>query len=109
VATFVGYKKEQLTYTRGQRKFYQSSPDVERGFCADCGTPLTYESDRCPEEVHLYISTLDEPGAYEPQVHVFVAERIPWMELDDALPRYEGLSAGNAPASWGPLRDKGGG
>jgi len=106
VATFVGYAKDQLTYTRGQRKFYQSSPGVQRGFCADCGTPLTYESDRCPEEVHLYISTLDEPGAYRPQVHVFVDERIPWMELADELPRYAGLTTGNSPVSVGPQQEK---
>ncbi len=106
VATFVGYNKEQLTYTRGERKFYESSPGVRRGFCADCGTPMTYEADRCPEEVHLYVSTLDEPGAYRPQLHVFFAERIPWMDLNDDLPRYQGLTPGAAPASWGPLHDQ---
>ena len=106
IATFVGYNKEQLTYTRGERKFYESSPGVRRGFCADCGTPMTYEADRCPEEVHLYVSTLDEPGAYQPQLHVFFAERIPWMDLNDDLPRYQGLTPGAAPASWGPLHDQ---
>jgi len=106
VATFVGYNKEQLTYTRGERKFYESSPGVRRGFCADCGTPMTYEADRCAEEVHLYVSTLDEPGAYRPQLHVFFAERIPWMDLNDDLPRYQGLTPGAAPASWGPLHDQ---
>lgn len=103
VATFVGYRKEQLDYTRGERSFYESSAGVRRGFCADCGTPMTYESDRCPDEVHLYVSTLDEPGEYPPQVHVFFAERIPWMELSDNLPRYEGLVPGAEPISWGPL------
>lgn len=106
VATFVGYNKEQLTYTHGARMFYQSSPGVQRGFCADCGTPMTYESDRCPEEVHLYISTIDNPGAFVPQVHVFFAERIPWMEVADDLPRYEGLSTGAQPLCWGPLHGR---
>lgn len=106
VATFVGYNKEQLTYTRGERKFFESSPGVRRGFCADCGTPMTYEADRCPEEVHLYVSTLDEPGAYRPQLHVFFAERISWMDLNDDLPRYQGLTPGTEPASWGPLHDQ---
>lgn len=103
VATFVGYKKEQLSYTRGERKFYASSPGVRRGFCGDCGTPMTYESDRCPEEVHLYVSTIESPEQYRPQVHVFFAERIPWMEVQDDLPRYEALSVGADPVAWGPL------
>ncbi len=106
MATFVGYKKDQLTYTRGERKFYESSPGVQRGFCTDCGTPMTYEADRCPDEVHLTISTLDNPGANRPQVHVFFAERIPWVELEDDLPRYEGLPPGAEPVSWGPLHGR---
>ena len=106
VATFVGYRKEQLAYTRGKRKFYTSSPGVQRGFCADCGTPMTYEADRCPDEVHLHISTLDNPGAYRPRAHVFFAERVPWMDLEDDLPRYEGLAPGAEPGSWGPLHGR---
>ena len=106
VATFVGYKKKQLTYTRGERKFYESSPGIQRGFCADCGTPMTYEADRYPDEVHLYVSTLDNPGAYRPQVHVFFAERIPWMKLEDDLPRYQGLTVDAEPVSWGPLHGR---
>ena len=106
VATFVGYNKEQLSYTRGERKFYASSPGVQRGFCADCGTPMTYESNRYSGEVHLYVSTLDNPGAHRPQAHVFFAERLPWMELEDDLPRYEGLTADAEPVSWGPLHGR---
>jgi len=53
VATFVGLRKEQLSYITGSRKFYESSPGVHRGFCADCGTPLTYEASWCEEEIHL--------------------------------------------------------
>lgn len=106
VATFVGYNKDQLTYTSGQRKFYQSSPGVQRGFCADCGTPMTYEADRCPDEVHLYVSTIDNPGAFRPQVHVFFGERIPWLELEDDLPRYEALVPGAEPVAWGPLHGR---
>ncbi len=110
MATFVGYTKEQLRYTRGERKFYASSPGVQRGFCADCGTPMTYEADWRSDEVHLYISTLEHPGAYRPQAHVFFAERLSWMELEDDLPRYEGSAANAEPVSWGPLhaRSEGG-
>ena len=32
-----------LTWTRGARKRFQSSNQVARGFCGDCGTPLTFE------------------------------------------------------------------
>ena len=101
VATFVGYLKDQVVYTNGERAFFASSPGVRRGFCADCGTPMTYESDRHPGEIHVYVSTFDEPDAFVPKLHVFYSERIAWMELEDGLPRFEGLTAGAEPVAWG--------
>jgi hypothetical protein len=37
-----GGKKEHLTWTRGAPSIFRSSNLAERGFCKDCGTPLTY-------------------------------------------------------------------
>ena len=49
-------------------------------------------------EVHVYISTLDNPDAFPPQFHVFTAEGIQWLHLDDNLPRYRATSRdGDAP------------
>jgi len=93
VATFVGYTPEQVRYETDNRQFYESSPGVRRGFCGKCGTPMTYEADKFPDELHLYISTLDDPALFIPQYHVFHAERIPWFEVDDELPRYTGSSS----------------
>ena len=67
---------------------------------------IATQADRCPDEVHLHISTLDNPGAYRPRAHVFFAERVPWMDLEDDLPRYEGLAPGAEPVSWGPLHGR---
>lgn len=88
VATFVGLRDDQFRYTKGEPKTFTSSPGVRRSFCADCGTPLTYQADRFPGEVHVYVSTFDQPDAFPPQLHVFVSEAISWLHLDDDLPRY---------------------
>lgn len=90
VATFVGVAVDAFTTTLGTRSFYESSPGVRRSFCARCGTPLAYESDRFPGEVHLFLGTLDDPNQLRPQFHVHCAERIPWFEIHDTLPRYPG-------------------
>ena len=104
VATFVGFAKDQVVYTRGERAFYESSPGVQRGYCADCGTPMTYESDRHPGEIHVYVCTLDDPDAFPPKLHVFYSERVAWMELEDDLPRYRALTDGAEPVAWGSRR-----
>ena len=88
LATYAGYQRERVTFTKGTPASYQSSPGVNRRFCGRCGTPLSYESARWPGELHLFLCTFDEPAALSPQAHVFVEERLAWLHLDDGLPRY---------------------
>jgi len=71
---------------------FASSPGVRRGFCAACGAPLTYESDRFPGEVHFHVSAFDRPQALPPGFHVFCEERLPWLEIADDLPRHAATS-----------------
>lgn len=92
VTTFVGYPHTRFQYVCGKRRTYESSPGVRRSFCPDCGTPLCYEADWCPGEIHLYISTLDAPERFPPQLQVHRGDRIPWLELDDDLPRHQGFT-----------------
>ena len=92
VATFVGVAREQFNYSAGAPRIFNSSPGVRRSFCGDCGTPLTYEADNHPGEVQVHISTFDGPEAVPPQLHVYFADAIPWLHLDDHLPRHDALS-----------------
>ena len=94
VATFVAFRPAQVTYTHGERQFFASSPGVQRGFCAHCGTPLSYEAEKFPNETHLYLCTLDEPGKFIPTFHVFCEERVPWFEIADDLPRHARTTKG---------------
>ena len=88
VAMYVGAAAESVTFTAGERTIHESSPDVRRGFCAACGTPLTYESERFPGEVHFHVGTCDDPGSLPASFHVFREERLAWFETADSLPRH---------------------
>ncbi len=46
--------------------------------------------------VEIHISTFDEPENLAPTSHAFEPERIPWFDVADALPRYEGFSGESA-------------
>ena len=72
-----------------------SSPGVTRCFCSDCGTALTYESERWPGEVHVLVATFDHPEDFAPKAHVYVSEKLAWLELDDDLPQHPTFSDGN--------------
>ncbi len=90
VVTLVGYKIDQVRFTKGERKIHESSPGVGRAFCGQCGTPLTWEGDggESGALVELLISTFDDPNAFAPQGHLHHAERISWFETTDKLPSY---------------------
>ena len=57
---FVSVRAADLTWTRGERKRFRSSNRIWRGFCADCGTPLSFEADGA--QVGLAIGAFDRPG-----------------------------------------------
>jgi len=88
VTTFLIALRNDVRYRRGVPAVYVSSPGVRRSFCARCGSPIAYESDGRPDQVDLYVCTLNDPALAAPTMHVHVEERVPWFEVLDDLPRY---------------------
>lgn len=89
-ATWVGLKKENFEVTNGQISVCNTSPGVERGFCGRCGTSLTYVAEEgWPGQISVLAPTLDDPGIASPTAHVYVEHQLPWVKLDDGLPRSE--------------------
>ena len=86
VTCFVNYPLERVRFD-GTRSTYASSPGVTRSHCAQCGTPIAYQTSRRPGEIDLYVNAFDEPERFVPQVHVYFAEHLPWFDTRDALPR----------------------
>ncbi len=109
VVTFVGFKKDQVAFTKGERQIYNSSPGVGRAFCGQCGTPLTWEGkSEVPERgmiLEFHISTLDDPYAFVPTNHVFYKEIISWFDVADYLPRYHGFDFSSEVYRRGPAHD----
>jgi hypothetical protein len=83
--------------TRGQLTQFRSSPPVLRGFCAACGTSLTYHNDAHPGEIDVAIATLDDPTPFAPQLHLWVADKLPWVAITDGLPQYRGSRSAGPP------------
>jgi hypothetical protein len=50
---------------------------------------MAYESDKYPEEIHFYAASLEDARDFSPQFHVHYAEKLPWIDLSDDLPRYD--------------------
>jgi len=108
MATLAVFTADQVHFSGDDRKMYQSAPGVDRAFCANCGTSLTWETVLGDEGAlcALHISTFDNPDDLAPTGHSFYPERISWFEVDDKLPRHEGFVAGSEPLHYGPATEK---
>ena len=91
----VTVKTAELIWTRGQRSTFQSSDAIKRGFCAACGTPLTYEySD---EHIDLSTFAFDDPSAVAPVVQLAVESRPAWMEHLADMPERPPVGGSSVP------------
>ncbi len=94
--TFFGVPKAAFRYDGKAPKVYHSSVGVRRSFCADCGTPIAYENDAFPDEMHFYAAGLEDSSKFQPEFHVHYAERVPWVALSDSLPKHAHSSEDDA-------------
>ena len=94
--TWVTFGLDGFALTSGAIAEYRSSPGVRRGHCAACGTTITYAQDRRPEEIDIAISSLDTTSGIEPEAHIWVEDKVPWLVISDDLPQYRTtISAGD--------------
>lgn len=81
-AALVGIPRDALSWTRGEPAIFNSSDEVARGFCRDCGTPLYYDY---AGSKHLSVTTgsLDRPADFPPKMQFGTESRYAWF---DTLP-----------------------
>ncbi len=82
---YAGVRVESLVFTRGAPAIYQSSDVAERGFCAACGTPLTYRLIG-RNRVSVTIGSLDHPSDVAPTEQLDVGSALAWLASLSALP-----------------------
>lgn len=76
-------KLADLAWTRGEPATWRSSSAAERGFCARCGTPLSFRY-LSQDRVAVTIGSLDHPERVRPVRQYGTESRMPWFhELAD--------------------------
>jgi hypothetical protein len=74
----------ELVRWEGEPDYFQSSPFAKRGFCATCGTSLTFEyTDGSSPNIDLIVGTFDDPSRFKPKHH-FGAESMhrAWLDTE---------------------------
>ncbi|HEY0332742.1 MAG TPA: GFA family protein [Stenotrophomonas sp.] len=83
IAPLVSVRGARFGWTRGEPARFASSNLVRRGFCAACGTPLTYEA---PDGMAVAHGAFDDPAAIVPDRQYGLEARMPFFGALDGLP-----------------------
>ena len=94
-APLVSVRGADFRWSRGEPRRFQSSNLVQRGFCAECGTPLTYEA---LDGLAIAAGAFDEPARLPPSIQYGIEARLPFVDALgslDALRSEDDAEAGN--------------
>ena len=87
VLVYTNFPTASFRFVKGRPRLYRSSDIAERGFCADCGSPLTFQYFARQERIAIAVGSLDHPEAAQPEVHWGVESQLSWLAIADDLPR----------------------
>jgi len=88
--TWIGAKPENFAVTKGEIAICETSPGVHRGFCARCGSSLTFAGDDWTD-VAITAASLDDTSFVKPESNVYLDHRQPWVIIDEGLRCYDKL------------------
>jgi len=95
VATFVGFPAGTVRWLGTEPKRYRTSKDVERSFCAACGSSIGFHR---VHEPSLYLGSFDAPSELPVAdiwtLHTFYKDHIAWFDTADAWERHSERSPG---------------
>jgi hypothetical protein len=74
-------------WLRGAPRYFESSAQGRRGFCAACGTQLTFADAAQLEWIDVTICSLDQPERVPPHDHTWTRSRLSWVNAA-GLPEY---------------------
>ena len=85
-AALAGAAPENFSWTHGAPAFFASSSLARRGFCAKCGTPLSFKYDAANARMYATIGSLDHPERVALVKQFGIESRLPWVKFCDDVP-----------------------
>jgi len=85
---YVTFPIAHFSVIKGQPAEFRSSPPVTRGFCARCGTSLTYRHADYADRIDVMSCTLDDPDRFPPTLHIWTSHKLGWVKIEDGLAAY---------------------
>jgi hypothetical protein len=89
-AAFAEIENGDFSWTRGQPAAFRSSSIAERGFCRDCGTPLSFRRIDGPR-IEIMTGAFDRPDRLIPIRQYGTESRLGWVVAIANLPSQTAL------------------
>jgi len=83
------FPKDAFHVTDGELAIHKSSAPVERGFCSQCGSTISYFHDGRPDHIDITLVTLGESDELRPGCHIWVSNKDAAVVIGDDLPQYD--------------------
>ena len=96
---FFGVRGDSARWEGREPAYFRSSNIARRGFCRECGTPLSFEY-LGSEKIDLTVGSLDEPGRLRPVAHYGFEGHVRAFFTDDGLPRSRTEDSEEYVAKW---------
>jgi len=85
-ALLAGGKKANFAWTKGAPAFFESSNLAKRGYCRDCGTPLSFAYDLEGARTYVTIGSLDKPDEAAINVQYGAESKLSWVRFCEEAP-----------------------
>jgi hypothetical protein len=80
-AALAGCAKANLEWTKGAPAFFRSSNLATRGYCRDCGTPLTFSYDLPEARIYVTIGSMDDPELAAIEIQYGIESKLSWVRF----------------------------
>jgi hypothetical protein len=77
----------RMVESRGLR-WFASSPEAKRGFCADCGSSVLFDEPAMPK-MGICAGTLDAPTGIREKAHIYTASKGDYYDIRGDLIAYD--------------------
>ncbi|WP_429910839.1 GFA family protein [Glycocaulis sp.] len=86
-SALVGVPLTDFEWTRGKPSVFSSSEGIERGFCAACGTPMSFFREG-NAHISLSIGAFDDPASVPLDFELGIEGRLPQVDQLASLPNF---------------------
>jgi len=94
VGVFAAFDADHLTFEPPLDDGKSYVNGVTRWNCPQCCSPLAAQYPYLPGQIYLPIGLFDQAAELAPEAHSHSAQQLPWLHLQDDLPRSNGSGRG---------------